>query len=103
MNIPNISGIRILNKEEMAEKRQEPVEEVMRKINRGIPTVPMKINTTSSFGEEVDMLMNSYNDKAFIYNSGKVDIVKKGNIRTIKFKSKKMASLYLMKVGWKYV
>jgi len=38
-----------------------------------------------------------------MYNSGKVDIIKGGNPKTINFPSKKDAALYLMKAGWKYV
>jgi len=96
MELPNITGINIYN----------------RKINIPMPNkAPVKNKTTlkniasrkSSFIEDVDLLVSGYNDKAFLYNSGKVDLFKDGKIKTIKFSTKQAASLYLMKVGWKYV
>jgi hypothetical protein len=62
-----------------------------------------KVSKKSAFVEDVDLLVTQYNDKAFLYNSGKVDIIKNGNIKTVKFKSKKDASVYLLRTGWNYV
>jgi len=81
-----------------------------RKLPRLGTVVPIKttslakeVGKISSYTEDVDLLVTDFNDKAFIYNSGKVDIIKDGNPKTIKFGTKKDAALYLMKVGWKYV
>ena len=63
----------------------------------------MKKIRKSTFIEDVDMLITDYNDKAFIYNSGKVDIIKNGVQKTVVWPNKKAAALYLMKTGWKYV
>ena len=101
MNIPNISGIRILNKPQSMPDRLGSGVAGIKNLQIAPKTNLMK--ETSDFGEEVDMLTNSYNNRAFLYNSGKVDIVKGGHIKTVKFKTKKHASLYMMKVGWKYV
>lgn len=53
--------------------------------------------------EEVALLVNKLNDKAYLYKSGKIDIVKNGKIVVRKFPNKKDASLYLLKAGWQYV
>jgi hypothetical protein len=66
--------------------------------------VPTKsITKKSQFIEDVVLLMNNLNDKAYLYNSGKIDIIKSGNIVVRKFPNKKDASLYLLKAGWQYV
>jgi hypothetical protein len=57
----------------------------------------------SELVEDVDMLVNNLNDRAFIYKSGKVDVLKKTGIKTVKFPNQKDASLYLLKTGWQYV
>jgi len=57
----------------------------------------------SGFVEDVTLLVNNLNDKAFIYNSGKIDVIKNGTIVVRKFPNKKDASLYLLKAGWQYV
>ena len=67
-----------------------------------VPNIKMP-RKQKSYEEAVDLLITDYNDKAFIYNSGQVDIIKKGSLKTVKFNSKKDAALYLMKTGWKYV
>ncbi len=70
----------------------------------GIPVITTKKKLKQSgYIEDVDLLITDYNDKAYMYNSGKVDIIKGGNPKTINFPSKKDAALYLMKAGWKYV
>jgi hypothetical protein len=60
------------------------------------------IKGKSKFIEEVDLLITDYNDKAYIYDNGKVDITKKGMIKTVDFPNKKDAVLYMMRTGWKY-
>jgi len=92
MELPNITGIKIYPR------------------SIDIPKAPSKktalkniASRKSEFVEDVDLLVSGYNDKAFLYNSGKVDLLKNGKIKTIKFPSKQAASLYLMKVGWKYI
>ena len=66
-------------------------------------TVFTKDIKRSNLVHDVDLLMTDYNDKAFVYKSGQVDIIKKGVTKTVKFPTKKEAALYLMKAGWKYV
>ena len=101
MTIPNVSGISPLKATMIVP---------MRKPKKRMPIPTMRTNVLSqgkraqkSYVEAVDLLITDYNDKAFIYNSGKVDILKNGDLKTVKFKSKKEAALYLMKTGWKYV
>jgi len=53
--------------------------------------------------EEVSLLMNSLNDKAYLYKNGKIDVIKNGKIVVRKFPNMKEASLYLLKSGWQYV
>ncbi len=53
--------------------------------------------------QEVEMLITQYNDKAYIYKNGKVDIIQEGIIRSKQFPSNKEASMYLLKTGWNYV
>lgn len=65
--------------------------------------VKHSITNKSHFVEDVTLLMNSLNDKAYLYNSGKIDIIKNGDIVVRKFPNKKDASLYLLKAGWQYV
>jgi hypothetical protein len=65
--------------------------------------VGRSIARKSSFIQDVDLLITDYNDKAFIYNNGRVDIIKSDKLRTVNFPNKKAAALYLMKTGWKYV
>ena len=54
-------------------------------------------------GEEVSLLINDLNDKAYLYKSGKIDIIKNGETTFRKFPNMKAASLYLLKTGWQYV
>ena len=61
------------------------------------------IKNKSALGEEVSLLMNDLNDKAYLYKSGKIDVIKNGNITVRKFPNMKAASLYLLKSGWQYV
>ena len=95
LDIPNIGGT-------------SPIPAKMEARMKGIrirrsPRVFPIMKKQKSYVEAVDLLITDYNDKAFIYNTGKVDIVKDGNLKTVKFKNKKDAALYLMKTGWKYV
>ena len=60
-------------------------------------------NYNSAFIQDVDILIDDYNDKAFIFDSGRVDIIKNGELIVRKFQNKKDAYLYLLKTGWKYV
>lgn len=53
--------------------------------------------------EDVVLLVNNLNDKAFIYKSGRIDILKEGTVISRKFPNMKDASLYLLKSGWQYV
>ena len=53
--------------------------------------------------QEVEMLVTQYNDKAFIYKNGKVDIIKEGLVLSKQFPSNKEASMYFLKTGWSYV
>jgi len=57
----------------------------------------------SAYVADIDLVMKRYKDKAFIYNTGYVDIIKDGIINTKKFKTNKDAVNYLMKIGWEYV
>jgi hypothetical protein len=57
----------------------------------------------NSLGQEVVLLMNSLNDKAYLYKTGQIDVIKDGNIHVRKFHNMKDASLYLLKTGWQYV
>lgn len=61
------------------------------------------VKNKSALGEEVSLLMNNLNDKAYLYKSGKIDVIKNGNIIVRKFPNMKEASLYLLKSGWQYV
>jgi hypothetical protein len=63
----------------------------------------LSIAKKSMLGEDVVLLVNNLNDKAYLYNSGKIDIIKNGNIVIRKFPNMKDASLYLLKAGWQYV
>ena len=70
----------------------------------GIPVITTKKKLNQSgYIEDVDLLVTDYNDKAFMYKNGKVDIIKNGVQKTVTFPNKKDAVLYLMKTGWKYV
>ena len=98
MDMPSILGMSVLNKKQVPNKISKyPV--IIGKIS-----IPARahMNKPSSFIQDVDMLVAN-NKKAFVYNSGNVDIVNERGIRTIKFKNKKSAALYLMKAGWQYV
>ena len=98
MNIPNVSGISYINKNNSALMRgikQKP------KINM-VSLKSKGITKKSAYVQDVDMLVAN-NEKAFLYDSGKVDITKDTGVRTVKFPSKKAAALYLMKTGWQYV
>ena len=57
----------------------------------------------SDLEEEVEMLISTIGDKAYIYKDGKVDIIQDGIIKSKKFLTNKDASLYLLKTGWNYV
>lgn len=99
MAIPNVLGMRILSSPQVSNRVTSRVARV-----GTISTPPQKrIVKKSRFIQDVDILIDNFNDQAFLYESGKVDIKKKDNIRTIKFRSKKDAALYLMKAGWKFV
>jgi len=67
-----------------------------------IPARP-SVTKKSKFIEDVTLLSNNLNDKAFLYDSGKIDVIKNESIVTRKFPNKKDASLYLLKAGWQYV
>ena len=63
----------------------------------------MIVGKKSGLVEDVVLLVNNLNDKAFIYKSGRIDILKEGAIVSRKFPNMKDASLYLLKSGWQYV
>jgi hypothetical protein len=100
MDIPNISGIKLLQGKTGIYTNIAP-----RAIGTNIRPVNNrpKITKKSSFIQDVTVLMTDYNDKAFLYDSGKVDIIKGNNLKTTRFKNKKDAALYLLRAGWKYV
>jgi len=96
--IPNLLGMSLF-----AKKKTNVLVDKKQNIPMSVVPLSKKVSRKSDYAEDVDLLVTEYNDKAFLYNSGKVDIIKNGNIKTVKFKSKKDAALYLMKTGWKYV
>jgi len=70
----------------------------------GIPVVTTKKKLKrNNYAEDVDLLINDYNDTAYMYSNGNVDIIKGGNPKSVNWPTKKEAALYLMKAGWKYV
>lgn len=77
-----------------------------RKRRRGgvaqVPNLRKLTPKKSRFIQDVDMLISN-NERAFLYDSGKVDITKATGIKTVRFPNKKSAALYLMKAGWQYV
>lgn len=99
--IPNVSGISYINIQ-----KQQLMPGVKGRRRPGIMPVGVTkrkaISKKSAYIQDVDMLVAN-NEKAFLYDNGKVDITKDTGIRTITFPSKKAAALYLMKAGWQYV
>jgi len=99
MIVPNILGMRIISSAPVANRISSRVARVS---TISVPT-RTRIVKKSKFIQDVDVLVDNFNSQAFLYDSGKVDIKKKEGIRTIKFRTKKDAALYLMKAGWKFV
>lgn len=101
---PNVSGIRFTDTQK---KMQLMPVRVPKRMKLATPQSPIgrkgNVSKKSGFIQDVDLLMTDYNDKAFLYNNGKVDIIKGDNLKTVTFPTKKAAALYLMKAGWKYV
>jgi hypothetical protein len=75
----------------------------MRPKQMGINKPLTKLANKSEIETEVELLVDKYNDKAFVFDNGRVDILKNGNKIIRKFPNKKDAYLYLLKTGWTYV
>ena len=99
MGIPNVLGMRIVSSTPVQNRIKQTIPRV---VAIGSP-MSRQITKKSKFVEDVNVLTSGYDDKAFIYDSGKVDIKKNNMLKTIRFKNKKDAVLYLMKAGWKFV